>query len=96
MSIIGENTSTKRLQCIKYDNSQRKSLMWKNVVSYLFYPKIGPFSKLSTDLHINAIMMGISQKSFWRLHSALNVLHINITHSSCDILCQNQTFFIPN
>ena len=46
MSIIGENTSTKRLQCIKYDNSQRKSLMWKNVVLYLFSPKIGPFVKV--------------------------------------------------
>ena len=40
---IGENTSSKCLQCIKYDNSPRKSLMWKNVVLYLFSPNIGLF-----------------------------------------------------
>ena len=46
MTIISENTSTKCLQCIKYDNSYRKSLMWKNVVLYLFSPKISPFVKV--------------------------------------------------
>ena len=40
---IGENTSSKCLQCIKYDTSPRKSLMWKNVVLYLFSPNIGLF-----------------------------------------------------
>ena len=47
MTIIGENTS-KCLQCIKYNNSWRKStLMWKNVVLNLFSPKIGPFVKVT-------------------------------------------------
>ena len=46
MTIISENRSTKCLQCIKYDNSWRKSLMWKNAVLYLFSPKIGAFVKV--------------------------------------------------
>ena len=41
MTIIGENTSTKCLQCIKYD-----AILNKNAVLYLFSPKIGPFVKV--------------------------------------------------
>ena len=46
MAIISENTSEKCLQCMKYDNSWRKSLKWKNAVLYLFSPKIGSFVKV--------------------------------------------------
>ena len=46
MTIIDKNKSAKCLQCLKYDNSQTKSLMWKNVVLYLFSPKIGTFAKV--------------------------------------------------
>ena len=46
MTIIGENTSIKCLQCTKYGNSQIKLLIWKNAVLYLFSPKIGPFVKV--------------------------------------------------
>ena len=37
--------------------------MKPNAVLYLFSPRIDPFVKVSTDLCINSVMMGISQNS---------------------------------
>ena len=73
MTIIGENISTNCLQCIKYDNSSRKSLMWKKCSFILTFSK--------------------NRSYCLRLRFALNVLHIIITPSFCDIFWLNQILF---
>ena len=66
MTITGENTSIKCLQCINVLNmiihkeSYSCEKMW--LCTY-FLQKYLLLSKFSTDLHINAIVMVISQKS---------------------------------
>ena len=45
VTIIGENTSTKCLQCINMI-IHKESHSWKNVALHLFSPKIGPFVKV--------------------------------------------------
>ena len=69
------NISTKRLQRIKYDKLWRKLVLWKDVALWIFSPKTDPFSKLFTNLYMNAVMIKICQKGFQLLDFAWNVYH---------------------